>query len=552
MNLPVWLLRAFQLFTLPALLGTCCFPLLGHADENCIACHFNMTRGFSLGHAFGAKQCTICHGGKATFTEKSQAHLGLFAFPGNLSNATKTCGACHQDQVTSVRNGFMHSGKGMVRVTRKVFGEPVDCAGKDDLSHLGNTPADTLLKKLCASCHLGHDKQSHSLDAVKDRGGGCLACHINAYPPNAHPALSVKVSDARCFGCHSRSARISMNYAGLAEVEDNALKREDVSTLGRLQDGRLVKSKPADAHHKAGMSCIDCHTGRGLMGSAEGMLHQEEAVDISCRDCHANHSPRLHLDFWPQELSGFISRIPFEITSNRQFLITERFGTPLWNIEVNTEEDNDSEILYLHRKNGGGRIQIPQYSQQHHSLAQEHHRLTCEACHAQWAPQCYGCHLSFTSQRRQWDHTKARATPDRWVQRRWDFRQHLPTLGVTANNRIAPFIPGMILTIDHPTWDQPLFRRLFASTSTHTTGRSRSCESCHRSPLALGLGQNKLVHKEGRELVETNDDVLIDGLSADAWTGISRPRPGKGTRPGERSFTQAEIQRILEAELPSH
>ena len=437
----------------------------------------------------------------------------------------------------------MHTGRGMVHVTRRVLGEK--SSQPEDLSRLGNSPADSLLRKLCASCHLGHEKKKHALDPVKDRGGGCLACHVNAYPEDTHPALTARVSDDRCLGCHSRSARIALSYAGFAEVNNNAASREAVRSLSQLSDGRLVAKQADDVHHRAGMSCIDCHTGRGLMGWAPGPQYQEQAVDIACSDCHDNKLGRLRLRDWPADLRGRIAALPFESGADQLFVTTKRFGTPLWNVEVVANPDNDEETFFLYPKNGGERLRIPQFSMESHFLRDEHRRLTCDACHAQWAPQCYGCHLRYSKKGRQWDHMERRGTSGRWHQKRWDFRRGLPTLGVTADDEISPFIPGMVFTIEHPDWELPKFLRYFAATSPHTVGGSRPCVSCHRSSTALGLGEGRLIRSGDTWMFQPVTESGPDGLPADAWTGLGANRPGVGTRPGERSFTQEEIERIL-------
>jgi hypothetical protein len=70
-----------------------------------------------------------------------------------------------------------------------------------------------------------------------------------------------------------------------------------------------------------------------------------------------------------------------------------------------------------------------------------------------------------------------RETPGRWNEQRWDVRSGLPPLGITAENTIRPFVPGMIMTIKHPDWEGQKFKRLFASTEPHTTGKSRLKQS---------------------------------------------------------------------------
>jgi hypothetical protein len=503
--------------------------------QGCLACHQIPPRGFAPGHGFAASRCTACHRGDPAAPEEAAAHAGMIASPGELWNAPATCGACHPGRVAGVIGGAMHTGAGMVNVTRYVLGEQETPEGDGDLEKLGHSPADSLLRKLCAGCHLGQPKSRDGPDPVTYRGGGCLACHLSGAPAGVHPTLSPRVRDERCLGCHARSSRISLSYAGLAEVDDTALARQDRSGLGRLADGRLVEHRPRDVHHRAGMGCIDCHTGTGLMGGAG----KGQGVDIQCADCHDNRSARIGLDDWPP---GMPPRwIPYPISSGQRFLTTARSGSVLWHVEVR------GDGLYLHPKLGGPPIRIPELvSGAHRDPA--HARLTCQACHARWAPQCYGCHLAFDSAGRQWDQASGAETPGRWVQRRWDVRNGAPPLGVTDGGRVVPFVPGMVLTAEHPDWDTPRFRRLFGPIAPHTTGPSRSCASCHNSPVAVGLGAGTL-HRDGEAWVHKGRYPLLqDGLAADAWTSLSGAA-GESTRPGARPFTPAEIRRILDVGL---
>jgi hypothetical protein len=305
-----------------------------------------------------------------------------------------------------------------------------------------------MLRKQCASCHIGQTKTEHTHDVMWDRGGGCLACHVAEYPENAHPALTASVSDARCFGCHARSGRISLNYTGLAEVDTSTLK---------LPDGRPIERRPADVHYQAGMSCIDCHTSVGLMGSAGDALHQRQTVDISCADCHDNPSPNL---------------------------TTEKNGM---------EYDADGE---------------------------------------------------------QWDHVERALTPGRWSDELWHVRNTLPALGVNEDDQIELYVPGMIMTVAHPEFEEEKFVRMFAPLSPHTTGKSRTCESCHRSSEALGLGQGKLTNIAGETVFEPAHELLRDGLPADAWTNIGNSLGGRTPSAGQRPLNETEMDAMLNAVLP--
>ena len=265
------------------------------------------------------------------------------------------------------------------------------------------------------------------------------------------------------------------------------------------------------------MACIDCHTSSTLMG-----LGGESGVDIACTDCHRRAG-----------------------TETPEAPKTARRETPLEHLE------NRAGRLYLRRKLDGGTLAIPAYDARQHPLEHEHARLECVACHAAWAPQCHGCHVEYDPHGQQWDHQAGALTAGRWRERRWAVRNDEPPLGVDEHSRIRPFVPGMVLTISHPEFDAPRFARLFAPLAPHTTGPGRSCESCHRSPTAVGLGRGALsVDPAGLSFVPAAP-IREDGLAEDAWTGLGRARPGVSTRLGARSFTEAEIRRILGAPIPA-
>ncbi len=433
------------------------------ASNACVDCHEYRSSGFAEGHALASQDCTICHGGDPVAADEAAAHVGLIAFPGNMDNAAEACGSCHADRVASVAGSLMNTARGMVRTTRLAVDGELPGHGDGTIATLGDSVADSMLRKQCASCHLGHPKSMHAVNETTSRGGGCLACHIAGHPEDAHVALTAEVSDARCFGCHSRSGRISLSYAGLAEVDEPGL---------RLADGRSVERMPADIHYAAGMRCVNCHDADDVMGHAGSAIHQREAVSAGCTDCHEPHTD----------------------------------GT-------------------------------------------DHDRLTCSACHSQWAPQCFGCHMEYDAEGEQWDYIEQAVTPGLWRDRRWDVRNSLPALGVNAEGRVEAFVPGMIMTIAHPSWRDERFVRMFAPLSPHTTGRSRSCESCHRSSEALGLGRGELVIRDGALLFVPSGELLRDGLPADAWTDISNSRGGRAPLPGQRPFTPEEMERVFRAEI---
>ena len=552
-SVPVWTwILAQAWILLLALTLALMSGLISSAGADCLGCHDTqlLADGVLPGsdpHAQLAEPCTSCHRGDARAEQEETAHLGLIAAPGELSNAQQACGSCHTEEVIFVLSGLMHTGKGMVNVTRFTFGESeAPDVGQGDLSccaRLGDSPADSLLRKRCASCHLGQPRHQLGTDhPIGRRGGGCLACHLSASPTGQHPTLTRRVSDESCVGCHSRSGRIALSYAGLAEVDADALHGQDHGRFGYLPDGRLVEQLPADLHHRAGLSCIDCHTKRDVMGPTSGFAHASAAVDIQCQDCHGNTEPRIRLAQWPHDLAGLRTAIPYPVSERTEFLVTARRGTPLWHIEVRADG------LVLHRKSDGGRLLIPPMSARHHPAGGDHQRLTCTACHSGWVPQCYGCHMQYDPEQEQWDHVQQAMTPGAWLDARWGIRNQQPVLGVNTEQRIAPFVPGMIRSVEHPDLMGPPFRRLFAPLAPHTTLRGLDCAACHRNPVALGLGQGRLLRERGSWTFLPAQPASVDGLPEDAFVTLSG-RSGTTTRRDARGFTPDELIRILDAPL---
>jgi hypothetical protein len=535
------LLLVFVLFIVASPIGQAGAGASEPTANSCLQCHAEKQAGFNAAHAFAPERCTACHAGDPGSSTEAGAHEGMIAFPGDLASAQRACGSCHANRVSGIAGNLMQTGRGIVYKTRTVLDDAPDKGDQANFQSLGQSAADSMLRKQCASCHLGQPKRNHAIDVTRDRGGGCLACHINEYPADAHPALTTRVEDGRCFGCHSRSGRISLSYTGLAEIPPPT-SADERPTL-RLADGRPVERQPADVHYLAGMSCIDCHTSVGLMGDAGDASHQREAVDIACSDCHGNERIRVSMADWPAEIAGMKRHVPFAANADTRFLATGKHGTPLWHIELRDDG------AWLHTKNTGRVLRIPEPAPLQHALDHSHERLSCAACHSQWAPQCYGCHMEFDPGGEQWDHIDKAVTPGRWSDRFWHADNALPALGVNDRDEIEAFVPGMIMTVVHPDWDAAKFVRRYAPLSPHTTGTSRTCESCHRSSKAMGLGDGDIVGDAGGFSFTQRHELLQDGLPADAWTNRDNSLGGATPVPGQRPFNAPEMKTILEADV---
>ncbi len=532
--------------------------ILGQS-ETCLNCHADYA-GFAPAHDPKNIGCTPCHLGDPYAVEEKASHEGMVLVPGNLSDVRRTCGTanCHGDIAHRVENSLMASMAGIITVNRFAFGESDTLSAWAHVKDLRKDRAgDTHLRNLCASCHLGNEKTKPGPVTESSRGGGCIACHLDYSRPadfasnkKFHPAINLNVGNEHCFGCHSRSGRISTNYEGWHETKLDAETYARQPGYRLLEDGRIFKKMPADVHHVAGLDCIDCHSAKELMGDGQRHLHEEEAVKIQCQDCHFTQTPAtVKYDSLDVEAKKILQLRGADYLDAR-FVVGKASGDALLNVIFDHE---NKPVL------------VGKNSKQRHPLrppasictrGTAHDDLSCSACHTEWAPQCVGCHTTFDKNEMAYDLLDKQPVQGKWVEHLGEFFAERPTLGVVEGGRsrqIKPFLSGMIMTVDksdYPGEEQSkeLFHRLFAPAAPHTTNRGgRTCVSCHNGPLALGYGRGHLSYEKGRWDFEADYAASPqDGLPQDAWIGfLGTPKSTPSTRPNARPFTVLEQQKIL-------
>ncbi len=545
-------------------------------DEGCISCHGG-THGYAAAHDPAAIGCSSCHLGDPYTADKRRAHRSMVLVPGNLQEARLTCGTaqCHPDISTRIHSSLMASLSGMIAVDKYVFGERSDPDGHYDVEALKKkrklTAAESHLQNLCVSCHLGNPKKEPARISGERRGGGCNACHLNhsdtswhewqAYTaggrqeellPRHHPSLTLDISDNHCFGCHSRSGRISTNYEGWHETFLTAKEMPDSSRYRLLEDGRVFVKKPDDVHHAAGMECVDCHTSYELMGDHKAYLHEEDQVRIRCEDCHTDQArpvvARSNLD---DETARIADLRHF---TGDTVITGVRSATPLLNVLP-------GDSGYVLRTKSTGKVLPLTAPAAVCSRTGVHGDVACSACHTAWAPSCLGCHTAYEPRTRGYDMLHGdRPMQGTWVEYAGLMNADAPALGVRTRNsqrEIVTVIPGMVLTVDTASYPRgtphdTLFRRLFAPTEAHTTmAKGRTCRSCHNDPQALGFGKGTLTYDTAGDhgrwtFVPQYPPLPQDGLAEDAWTAFLQGRTGAvSTRSNVRPFTVKEQQHIL-------
>jgi hypothetical protein len=466
----------------------------GNRIDRCVTCHWKPDEDPGAAHSREALGCASCHLGNPLAFGKERAHEGLEREPGALSTVAMTCGreGCHARESARVATSPMTRANGIAAVDRWAFGEipSPDSAETvaDVLAVAHATPAEHHLRKLCAGCHLG-TRRANRDDAIHGNGSGCSACHVARHlpgdPPRAHPPIDARVPNDRCFGCHSRSGRISLTYEGLAEVEPHQVAGGPLPcpVPVKLVDGRPACRVAPDVHQAAGMSCIDCHVHTELMGDGSARMHEEEQVEITCEACHGpagEGGERAWSEVDDLVTRDLLRMKRIDLSPEARLRVGKR-GTPLWNLRRSS-----SAAWTLVRKLDGFVLPVKQTPRDANHARKGHERLSCSACHTAWAPTCDTCHTSFDAARTQWDFAAGKATAGAWTERSEGFSWGPPLLGVRSDGRIVPAAPGMILDIDATALaGGKASRRLVAPMEPHATGKkARTCESCHRAPAA--------------------------------------------------------------------
>ncbi|WP_340113417.1 hypothetical protein [Maribellus mangrovi] len=544
-------------------------PVIQGRKESCLACHTE-THGFTDSHSAEAIGCISCHGGNPFATDKVQSHNKMILIPGNLSNSKLSCGntQCHPEIVERIPTGLMATLSGMISVDRYTFNEQDNPDLLTSVHELADSPADEHLRNLCVRCHLGNPKTELGPIDEFSRGGGCLACHLN-YSPEAekelaankgemlksHPEISLKITNNHCFGCHSRSGRISTSYEGWHETTLLASEMPDSSNYRMIEDERVFVKQPADVHHELGLECIDCHHSYEVMGDGTHYAHQEDQQDVQCSDCHIDGEPRTIAAENLDNESAIIAALRFGNITNKKFLVTEKHNRAL----INTYIENDS-VFFL-TKNSSKKMTMKAPAREcTRNIA--HSKLDCSSCHTSWAPTCIGCHNEYDANERGYNMIENREKLGSWVEYIGEYNAKLPTLGIRKTEEkteVIPVLPGMIMTVDLHSYtgnknDATIFHRLYAPAAPHTTSaKGRSCVSCHNSSLALGYGEGELkyVIEDGKgkwkfkALYQSDPN---DGLPADAWIDFLQTREGKvSTRSNVFPFTVEQQKRILTA-----
>ncbi len=392
--------------------------------DMCLSCHNEKP---DQAHGREVIGCHQCHKGNPLAGTATRAHRNMIKNPGEFRFAQQTCGAtgCHPDEVVRTRRSLMATNRGILSTLRYYWGETdsrneaitIDSIIKDDI----DTPAVDYFRKLCGTCHTGMKKGSLP-GFLAQKGGGCTACHASKpVGPDAakgiyHVQMVKTVPSENCVRCHNRSGRIGLTYQGRYESEGYGTPYDhgELSSL-QIEDGRFYQELPADVHHKAGMICADCHTQKEIMGDGHEYAHLEQQLEVQCQTCHADEESL--------EKTVAVASLPYGEWKREIDQVRE----PRLNIE---KKDGKFFIKGLADK----KLHPLHAPSPDNCLQSVHRRLSCQACHSTWVPQCYGCHVQYDKAETQLDKIRGSHTPGRWTEFKSFMRFNAPPLGITAEH----------------------------------------------------------------------------------------------------------------------
>ena len=303
----------------------------------------------------------------------------------------------------------------------------------------------TYQRQQCQRCQVGiqgRQRRGHY------RGMGCSACHIpysneglyegddESIPPsppdepghmlthqimNSREAMS-GIPTETCVTCHNRGKRIGVTFQGLLEFPYGTPFTEEGSSQLPLHTKKYLYIQD-DLHHQTesragnpgGMLCQDCHTSMDMHGDGNIFGTTLAQVEIECADCHGT------TDLFPWELPlGYQEEFGRQLDGDPRgltdqlleiqgfgtfydaedgFLLTAR-GNPFGNVVrrgdavvLHSDTGLDFEVPMLKQISADGTWKSESSQVAMESVGKHMDELECYACHSDWAPQCYGCHV---------------------------------------------------------------------------------------------------------------------------------------------------------------
>ena len=450
----------------------------------------------------------------------------------------------------------------------------------DAIPNHPNQAGITYSRQQCQRCHVGVSGREKRGDY---RGTGCSSCHVpysnEGFYEGSDPTINKKqrghllihrmqatrkskvshgnieysgIPIETCNTCHNRGKRIGVSYQGLMEFPYGSPYTIDGKKQPKLHTKNYLFIKD-DLHHqlesrpgnpKGGLLCQDCHTSIDMHGDGNLFGTTLAQVEIECQDCHGTvekfpwqlplghgeehasdigNAPRGLTDELPEYMS-----FATEYDSEDGYLLTAR-GNPFGNVVkrgkrviLHSASGLDFDVPVLHQIKKDNAWKSAEALVAMAAVGRHMESMECYACHADWAPQCYGCHITVDYSMNKTDidwiktantrsdngltadypyGTNGLRSEGKVTETRSYLRWETPILGINGEGRVSPMMPGcQVITtvidkngntvVKNKIWQTPEGKGLdHAAVQPHTAGRrARTCESCHDNPKTLGYG----------------------------------------------------------------
>jgi len=271
----------------------------------------------------GQKECTFCHGGNGTTSDKALAHKDNFVRHPS-TNPDKNCVVCHPNAMHSGTS--IHQGLGQKKMVYSRFGassfEALPQQLKDGYDHHC-----AQCHGGCGDCHVNRPQsggggllKGHKFSKTPDMIDQCVTCHVSR---GGHAFLGVATGtvpdvhktklNATCLTCHTG-----------AELHGDGTKYEQRYS---------VKSLP---------TCVQCHS----TIAASNTYHAVHMTTLNCNACHSqdyNNCGSCHIggvgvrvashQKFKLALNPLPQSRPYKIVTVRQSLMApdswKEYGVPL-------------------------------------------------------------------------------------------------------------------------------------------------------------------------------------------------------------------------------
>ncbi len=309
--------------------------------RNCESCH-NVEPIDSV-HKLSCVQCHV----PKSLRGRIGNHSVIIKNPSSFEYVETQCGRCHERDIENVKQSLHGTLSSCINITRFIWHaqnsyKPKYAVHKTKTLKTIPEPkkiikepkdlVDDLLRRKCLRCHLQNNSYP---TAGTYRAKGCAACHMEfslsgryegkdgvmfnkvGYSKTHRLYKHPKISS--CLACHNNEF-VGTDYVGLFPQDYDISFHSPILKNGRFKKrifGIGQHHLTADLHYKLGLTCVDCHRKREVMGDGKIYTNELEAVRVRCVSCHGGYNQKPSANFVTQKGSKYI----FRSASGKEFKV---------------------------------------------------------------------------------------------------------------------------------------------------------------------------------------------------------------------------------------